>query len=44
MDSKMQALSLLTPPCSANAKERMKAHVRRAIALEAVEDYEAGTI
>eukprot|EP00730_Choanoeca_flexa_P001413 TRINITY_DN10624_c0_g1_i6.p1 TRINITY_DN10624_c0_g1~~TRINITY_DN10624_c0_g1_i6.p1 ORF type:complete len:364 (+),score=74.96 TRINITY_DN10624_c0_g1_i6:65-1156(+) len=36
-----KALSLLTPPCPANAKERMKAHVRRAVALEAVEDFEA---
>lgn len=30
------------PPCAANAMQRLKLHVRRAAALEAIEDFESG--
>ncbi|EGD77215.1 hypothetical protein PTSG_08307 [Salpingoeca rosetta] len=36
-----KALSLLQPPCSANAGDRLKAHLRRAAALEAINDTQA---
>eukprot|EP00043_Microstomoeca_roanoka_P007334 m.70646 g.70646 ORF g.70646 m.70646 type:complete len:237 (+) comp13784_c1_seq3:562-1272(+) len=36
-----KALSLLTPPCPANADERLKAHLRRAASLEMLEDFES---
>ncbi len=37
-----KALSLLQPPVHANAPLRLKCHVRRASALELLEDYESG--
>ena len=37
-----QALSLLMPPCAANALQRLKLHVRRGAALEAIDDFESG--
>ncbi|EDQ90088.1 uncharacterized protein MONBRDRAFT_31996 [Monosiga brevicollis MX1] len=36
-----KALSLLQPPCPSNAKDRLRAHLRRAVALEMIEDLDA---